>query len=45
MSCGRGGASAAGARGKYWMSVDPPYIIQIKFEQVATGMTWLLKMT
>ena len=30
---------------KYWMSADPPYIIQLQFEQAATGMTWLLKMT
>jgi hypothetical protein len=30
---------------KYWLSMDPPYIIRLQFEQPATGATWLLTMT
>lgn len=30
---------------KYWLSADPPYIVQLQYEQPGTGATWLLKMT
>ena len=30
---------------KYWLSAEPPYIVQLEFRQPETGATWLLKMT
>lgn len=30
---------------KYWLIADPPYIVQLEFEQAGTGAKWRLTMT